>query len=281
MPVYGLGTWQMGGRMEPDYSDDNAEIAAIKTAIDHGVMHIDTAEIYAAGHCEELIGKAIKSYNRSKLLIATKVAAGNETYDGILKSCESSLKRLDTDYIDLYLLHRCPNPAMPIEKAMAAMDRLVNEGRTKNIGVCNFTVNRFKEAQKHTGNKIVCNQVHYSIQCREAEIKGIVEYCQNNDVLLVAWGPLQKGALENAQIVEEMAKKYQKTPYQIALNWLISQPNVVTIPKTTHLEHLEENLGAIGWNLSDEDSERLTKKFPDQQKVSDRVPLDYPAAIEP
>lgn len=281
LPVYGLGTWQMGGRMEPDYSNDDAEIAAIKTAVDHGITHIDTAELYGGGHAEELVGEAIKNYDRTKLIIATKVASGNETYDGVLKSCEGSLKRLGVSYIDLYLLHRFPEPGIPISEAMRAMDQLVDEKVVKNIGVCNFTVNRFQKAQELTKNKLVCNQVHYSLEVREAEDKGIIEYAQQNDIIVVAWGPLSKGALANAPILMEMAKKYNKTPYQIALNWLISQPNVVTIPKTTHVEHLEENLGALGWSLDQEDMGKLTKEFPNQQKVSDRVPLDYPGDVEP
>ncbi|OVE79049.1 hypothetical protein BVY00_01390 [bacterium G20] len=281
LPVYGLGTWQMGGRMEPDYSNDAAEIAAIKAAIDRGITHIDTAELYGGGHAEELVGEAIKGYDRAKLIIATKVALGNETYEGILKSCQGSLKRLGVSYIDLYLLHRFPGPGMPVDEAMRAMDRLVDEKLVKNVGVCNFTVNRFQKAQELTKNKLVCNQVHYSLEVREAKENRIIEDVQKNDYFVVAWGPLSKGALANAPILVDMAKKYNKTPYQIALNWLISQPNVVTIPKTTHVEHLEENLGAIGWHLSAQDMERLTKGFPNQQKVSDRVPLDYRGDIEP
>ena len=265
--------------MEADYSNDEVEIEAIKTAIDHGITHIDTAELYGAGHAEELVGQAIKGYDRSKLIIATKVSAENQRHDDLLRSFEASLKRLDTDYIDLYLLHRYP--ANPIAETMKALDELVEQGVVKNIGVCNFTPRRFDEAQKHTKNKLVYDQVHYSLDCREAEKYGLVEYCQKSDVLLCAWGPLSKGALEKALILDEMAKKYGKTPYQIALNWLITQPNVITIPKTTHVEHLEENLGVLGWNLSGGDMEKLTKDFPNQRQVSDRVPLDYPGNIEP
>src|SRR5579871_2815067 len=224
LPVYGLGTWEMGGRMEPDHSKDEQEIAAIKAAIDHGITHIDTAEIYGAGHSEELVGEAIKGYDRSELLIATKVAGPKETYDGILESCEGSLRRLQTDYIDLYLLHRAPEPGVDIKGTMKALDRLVAEKTIRHIGVCNFTVNRLAETQKHTANQLVCNQVHYSLEMREIQSRGVLEYCQKNDIFVVAWGPLSKGALEHAPILHEMAEKYSKTPYQVALNWLIAQP---------------------------------------------------------
>lgn len=281
LPVYGLGTWQMGGRFEEDRTNDEKEVKAIKAALDHGITHIDTAEAYGGNHTEELVGEAIKSYDRDKLIITTKVSAWNQGYDDLLKTCQDSLKRLNTDYIDLYLLHRYPDPGILIADTMRAMDRLIEQGLVKNIGVCNLSVNRFIEAQKNTKNKIVCNQVHYSLQMREVEIKGVIKYCQENDVLITAWGPLEKGTLETAVILKEMADKYQKTPYQVALNWLIAQPNVITIPKTTAVGHLEENLGAIGWNLSKQDLEKLTKEFPNQQKLSGRVPLDYEADIAP
>jgi diketogulonate reductase-like aldo/keto reductase len=280
LPVYGLGTWQMGGRFEADDSKDEEEIAAIKAAIDRGIKHIDTAEVYGAGHCEELVGEAIKDYDRQELIIATKVASHNETYDGILKSCEGSLKRLGIDYIDLYLLHRFPGPGMPIDKAMKALDRLVDEKIVKNIGACNLTSNRLEAAQSLTSNQLVCNQVHYSLECRESVERGVLRYCQDNDILVSAWGPLSKGSLQNALVLKEMAEKYGKTPYQVAINWLISQPNVITIPKTTHVEHLEENLGSLGWSLTKEDMDKLAKDFPGQITVSDRVPLDYIADIE-
>ncbi len=281
LPVYGLGTWQMGGRGEPDHTFDEQEITAIKNAIEQGITHIDTAEKYADGHTEELVGEAIKGLDRSKLIIATKVAVENQGYDNLLRSAEASLKRLGTDYIDLYLLHRYPDAGISIVDTMKAMDRLVDEGIVKNIGACNLTVNRLKDVQNHTKNKIVCNQIHYSADCREAEIAGVIDFCQQNDVLVVAWGPLEKGLLEKAEILHELAKKYGKTPYQIALNWLVTQENVVTIPKTTQKEHLEENLGAIGWEMDKEDWQKLTKDFPNQKTVSDRVPLNYPADIEP
>ncbi len=279
LPVYGLGTWEMGGRGEASSVNDEKEIAAIKAAIDYGITHIDTAESYGAGHSEELVGAAIKGYDRSKLLITTKVSGHNQTYEGVLRSCKASLERLGTDYVDLYLLHRFPAPGISIADTMCAMDRLVDEGLVKHVGVSNFTVSRFEEAQKCTANKIVCNQLEYSLRFREAEKRGIITYCQENDVFVVAWGPLQKGALEQAGVLHEMAEKYDKTPYQVALNWLISQTSVVTIPKTTKVTHLEENLGAFGWELSPEDMERLRIEYPDQQLTSERVPLDYAADV--
>lgn len=281
LPVYGLGLWQMGGRYESDTSHDDEEIKAIQAALDSGITHIDTAESYGAGHAEELLGRALQGYDRSKMIIATKVSGWNQTYDGVRRSFEASLRRLVTDYVDLYLLHRYPDPGIPVADTVRALDELVEQGMIKNIGACNLTPRRFDEAQKYTKNKLVCNQVHYNVQYREIEEKKVLEYCQDKDVMLVAWRPLQKGFLPKSSLLDELAKKYGKTPTQIALNWLISQDHVVTISKTSSIEHLEENLGAIGWTMEDDDIERIRKEFPDQQTVSDTIPLDYKADIEP
>ena len=275
LPVYGLGTWQMGGRHESDDTHDEQEVTAIRQAIDYGITHIDTAESYDMGHSEELVGKAITGYDRSKLFITSKVSAHNQRYDDLLQSCAASLKRLDTEYLDLYLLHRYPEPGIPIAETVRAMNQLMSEGKIKHIGVCNFTVPMLEEIKKYTSHPIVCNQVHYSLRCREIVDKGILEYCQANDIMVVAWGPLEKAMLEKNWLLEKLATKYGKTPYQVALNWLISQPDVVTIPKTSQLKHLEENLGALGWHLSEADMADLTDNFPDQTVLSDRVPLEY------
>ena len=280
LPVYGLGLWQMGGRTETDTTNDEKDIAAIDAAIKAGITHIDTAESYGAGHAEELLGKVLPNHDRSKLMIATKVSAWNQTYDGVMRSFKASLKRIGTDYIDLYLLHRYPEPGIPIAETMRAMDELVEKGLVKNIGVCNMTPNRFNEAQKHTKNKLVCNQVQYNVQYREIEDKGVLKHAQDNDVLLVAWRPVQKGLLPDTQLLKDIAAKYSKTPIQVAINWLVSQEQVVTIAKTSSAEHLQENLGALDFVMAREDIQRIRKEYPDQQLVSDAVPLDYAADVK-
>ena len=279
LPVYGLGLWQVGGKWEADTSSDEQEIAAIINALDAGITHVDTAESYSNGHAEELLGKAIKDYDRNKLQIATKVSRSNQSYDNLLRSFQASLNRIGTDYIDLYLLHQYPDIGIPIADTMRAMDRLVSEGVVKNIGVCNMSMNRFKEAQKHTSHKLVCNQVHYNVQFREMEEQGVLKYCQENDILLVAWRPLQKGMLPKSPLIDNLSKKYNKTPSQIAVNWLISQDHVVTLSKTSNLQHLHENLGAIGWTMEPNDVELIRKDFPDQKQTSDAVPLNYYADL--
>jgi diketogulonate reductase-like aldo/keto reductase len=276
MPVYGLGTWQMGGRNERDINNnDEADIKAIRDAIDAGITHIDTAEAYADGYTEELICKAIKDYDRSKLLIVSKARIDNLSYDDLIKSCKASLNRLGTKYLDLYLCHRY-NPGIPLKETMSAMETLLEEGLIKNIGVSNFNVSRLEEAQANTKYKIVCNQVHLNLKYRESEKKGVLKYCQDNDIMFVAWRPTQKGVLleKVSPIVQEMCKKYNKLPVQIAINWLISQDHVVTLSKTTNRKHLMENLGAVDWKMQEADIERLRNEFPNQEFISDAVPID-------
>lgn len=279
LPVYGLGIWQMGGRWEADDANDENEIHAIRAALDAGVTHIDTAESYGNGHAEELLKTALHGYDRSKLIIATKVSADNQTYEGVHSSLKASLDRMGLDYVDLYLLHRFPAPGIDIADTMRAMDELVEQGLVKHIGVCNMTPRRFDEIQKLTKNKLVCNQVHYNVRYREVEDKDVLAHAQQNDLMLVAWRPLQNGMLGESDLLNELAQKYGKTPTQIALNWLVSQKNVAILSKTSNPDHLYENLGALGWEMEDQDVERVRAEYPDQQLVSDAVPLDYDADI--
>lgn len=275
MPVYGIGTWAMGGTHEKDpKNDDAADIAGIKAAIENGVVHIDTAESYANGYTETLVGEAIKGYDRSTLFLASKVRAEHLGYEDTLEACKESLRRVGVAYFDLYYTHRY-SLDVPIEETMRAMNQLVDEGLIKNIGVCNYNVEEFKKAQSVSKHKIVAHQLHLNLKYRESERKGLLKYCQENDVMFVAWRPLQKGVLltNEENIVDELAKKYNKTPAQIALNWLISQDHVVTLSKTRNKEHLLDNLGAVGWTMDPADVARLDKEYPGQEDMSDTVPL--------
>jgi len=221
MPVFGLGTWLMGGNLERDFeNNDSADIEAIKNAINSGITHIDTAEMYANGYSETLVGNAISGYKREDLFLVSKVTPANLDYKNVISSAKNSLKRLNTSYLDLYLIHG-PNPEIPIQETMRALDFLKSEGLIRNIGVSNFSKERLFEAQKYTENKIVVNQVHYNLKFREPQRTGLLEYCQKNDVMLVAWRPFQKGLLleEKNTLMNKMCQKYNKTPAQIGINW--------------------------------------------------------------
>lgn len=274
MPVFGIGTWRMGGDYVKDTHHDQEDITAIKQAIESGITHIDTAEKYAEGHAEELVGEAIKTYDRSSLFIVTKVAENHLQYNQVHTAIKNSLERLQTDYVDLYMIHG-PSLTVPIEETMKAMEEIQQKGLAKHIAVSNFSIERLKKAQKATSTTIVAGQYHFNLTYREPEHKQILSYTQQNDMMFIAWRPLQKGLLSEtaSSLIDNMCRKYGKTPSQIAINWLISQPNVVTLSKMKHKKHLEENLGALGWHMEQEDIEKLRNDFPDQKELSDSVPI--------
>ena len=272
IPVLGQGTWRMGGVDTPDTSNDDADIAAIRRGIATGLCHIDTAEMYAGGHAEELVGIAMKGQGirRADYFLTDKVWKTHLRYDDVLRAAEASLKRLGTDYIDLYLIHQV-NPDVPEEETIRAMNRLKREGVIRHIGVSNFSEERLKRAQAASDAPIVANQLHYNLRIREIEQCGLLDYCRSQDIMVIAWRPL-RGLDLALPLIVTLAEKYGKTPSQIALNWLLCQENVVTITKAANPLHLAENMGALGWALEKEDAKRLRREYP-AEAVSDAVPL--------
>lgn len=256
IPLIGFGTYGLGR----DPSNDKRDIEAIQFAIECGLTHIDTAARYTRGYTEELVGEAISIFARSKLFVTTKVWVDNLRYGDILSSCKGSLQRLRTSYIDLYLIH-WPNPDIPLGESLSAMDKLVDEGLVRFIGVSNFGLARLKEAETLARHDIFSNQVEYSLVKREPESE-LLPYCQQNGILLIAYSPLGQGIIRAGSnvVVDRLAQKYQRTPAQIALNYLISHDNVIAIPKASEKEHIKENSEASGWRLEEEDVKLLEKE---------------------
>ena len=261
-PVLGFGTWGMGGGVSPDNSNDEPEIKAIKHAISLGMTHIDTAEYYGKGHAEELVGEAIKGFDRKKLFITSKVWSTHLSYDSVLKSAEQSLKRMQLDCMDLYLIH-WPNHSFPMKETMRAMNELVKNGKIKSVGVSNFSVKEMKDAQKYCSTPIMTNQVQYSLLHRAPEEDGVLDYCWKNSIILTAYTPLEKGQLARPgyKILDETAKKYKKTQAQVALRWLIQKKPVIAIPKAVNLKSIDDNAGALGWKLDEKDVKKLDEGF--------------------
>jgi diketogulonate reductase-like aldo/keto reductase len=271
----GLGTWRAGGMLQRQKTnDDDKDILAIRKAIKLGFTRFDTAEIYADGSAEVILGKGIKGTARKNLFITSKVSKPNLKYDDVLRACEESLRRLGLNYLDLYLIH-APNYNVPIKETMKAFDRLAEEGMIKNIGVSNFGTESFKKAQACARNKIVLNQVHYNLIFREPFVEGLLDFCQANDIMLEAWRPIEEGSLANSgiEILDRMAEKYGKTQVQIAINWLVCQKNVVAVAKSSSINHLKEDFGSVGWKINKIDIDLLAKKFPIKLSVSNAVRL--------
>lgn len=255
-PYLGLGTWGMGGKYERDSSNIAESIEALQFGLSLGLRIIDVAELYGEGLTEEIVGRAIKG-RREEAYLISKVWKTHLRYDDVLRAAEGSLARLDTDHIDLYLVHY-PSEEVPLSETMRAMERLVEEKMVKAIGVSNFTPLLIEEAQSHLKHStLAAHQFEYNLLARDAELE-IIPYCRAQNIDMIAYRPFAKGVLAGtaSTLVEEFAKKYDKTPSQIALNWIISQ-DIVAIPKSSSPLHIAESVGALGWALSSDDIERL------------------------
>jgi len=265
----GLGTWMIGGGTSPDYSRDRDAIEVLRYAIELGMTHIDTAEMYGGGHAEELVGEAIRVFKRDEVFIASKVWHTNLRYDDVLRACERSLKRLQTSHIDLYYIH-WPSDVIPLSETMRAMERLYRDGKIRYIGVSNFSIAQVEEARSYLSTAdVVAIQAEYSLYNRKIE-GDLMQYCLKNGMTLVAYSPLARGALiadlskpmeRRVQLLLELAEKYSKTPIQVALNWVIWRDQVIAIPKASRKEHVEENVGAAGWKLAKEDYDLISRTW--------------------
>lgn len=260
IPTIGMGTWEIGGGLSPDYSSDKEGIKSLRKGIELGMTLIDTAEMYGKGHSEEIVAEAIKIFPREEIFIVTKVLPENLRFNDLIKAAQRSLKRLKTSYIDLYLIH-APNPRIPLKETMEAMESLINEGIVRFIGVSNFNVYEMEEARKslkHTD--IVVNQVEYSLIERRIE-RDILPYCIKNNITVMAYCPLGRGALPKNQLLKEIGSKYNKKAAQVALNWLIQKERVMAIPKSSKIKHIIENAQSTGWKLNPEDIAFIEKHF--------------------
>ncbi len=265
IPSVGLGTWGIGGGMRSDNSHDNRHIETLRYGLDLGMHLIDTAEMYGAGHSEEVVANAIAG-RRDQVLVATKVSPQHFEYDDVLKSARRSLVRLRVDQIDLYQLH-WPNERIPISKTMQAMEKLVHDGLVKKIGVSNFSVTQLNEAQAALSREqIVSNQVEYSLLDRSPEENGVLKQSEKDGITLIAYSPLAQGRVFSGrgrpfEVLENVAARNGKTRGQTALNWLLQKEPVIVIPKAGLRSHVEENAGASGWRLNQQDSQEINRSF--------------------
>ena len=253
IPEIGLGTWNYKGGVEP-----------VKKGIELGANLIDTAEGY---YTEDVVGEAIKGI-RGDVIVATKVSGRHLGYEDVLWACENSLKKLGTDYIDLYQVH-WPNSSFPIKDTMEALEKLVDEGVVHYIGVSNFSLSEMKKAQHYSPNyKIQSNQIRYNLNDRDIE-EDLLPYCIENNITILAYTPLDSGRLckregstsEKNSILNKIAAEKNKTPGQVALNWCVHHANVVAIPKSNSVERTIENCGSSGWKLTGEEIARLNIIF--------------------
>jgi diketogulonate reductase-like aldo/keto reductase len=258
LPKIGFGTWKIGGEVSPNPAWDVKSLIALRSALECGYIHFDTAEYYAAGHSEELVGRAVCESNtkRENLFITSKISPEHLDHDDVLKSCESSLRRLKMDYIDLYLIH-WPGRGMKLEKTFPALNKLVRDGKVKHLGVSNFNLKLLKQSQVYSETPILTNQVPYSLPDHSYVENGVLEYCQKNDILVTAYSPVKFRSIRVNKTLKEITNAHSATPFQIALAWLVMQPRVITIPMSFNPQHVQENFEAAEILLSADEMTRL------------------------
>ncbi|HKU66513.1 MAG TPA: aldo/keto reductase [Candidatus Baltobacteraceae bacterium] len=261
VPVIGQGTWDIpesGARREE-------AIRALRRGIELGLTHIDTAEMYGSGAAEEIVGEAIAGTPRESLFVTSKVLPSNASYKGTLSACERSLRRIGTEYLDLYLLH-WPG-SHPLEETMRALETLVEQGKTRFIGVSNFDLAQVREAQSYLrGVRLASDQVLYHLKERGPEAQ-LLPYCEQERIALVGYTPFGRGRFprkeaEPGGVLGCIAAAHGKTVRQVILNFLTREPGAFAIPKASHVQHVEENAGADGWQLAAEEIAQIDAAFP-------------------
>lgn len=261
LPPLGMGTWGMGGTFERDARNFDESVEALLFGFDLGMRLVDVAELGGNGLTEEIVGEAIKGYPREEIQIISKVSRDHLKYNDVFEAASASLTRLGTDYIDLYLIHKLPpGVAEPAAETLQALERLLTEGRIKHIGVSNFSKIQIEKAQSYLVEaKIEANEVEYNLLYQH-EAKETIPFCKARGISVIAHRPLAKGLLAKGEnvILDTLSRKCGKTPAQIALNFILSQ-DMTAIPKASNKEHMKENLGALGWRLSEEDIKELRK----------------------
>lgn len=269
LPVIGQGTWYMGETA----SQRAAEVAALQAGLDCGLRLIDTAEMYAEGGAEEVVGEALRG-RREQALLVSKVYPWNAGEVDAIDACERSLRRLQTDYLDLYLLHWRGN--IPLEETLRAMERLQQQGKIRHWGVSNFDTEDLAELwDEPGGNHCATNQVLYHLASRGIE-SALLPACQHRGMPVMAYCPLaQAGRLRESlfsdPLLTQIAQQKGISVAQLLLAWVVRQQGVIAIPKASSVAHVQENAAALEVKLTDEELARIDRVWPAPQH---RVPLD-------
>jgi diketogulonate reductase-like aldo/keto reductase len=259
--------------MGEDRLERSEEIAALRYGISLGLTLIDTAEMYGDGVAEELIGEAIQGIPRTEIFLVSKVLPHNATFRGTVQACDRSLRRLKTDYIDLYLLHW--QGAVPFTETLDAFHLLKTKGSILDYGVSNFDYDDMKEATSLPGgHKIATDQVLYNLLHRGIEWD-LLPWCRQHDIPVMAYSPMGHSKADQDQMFENskmkaIAARHNAEPSQIALAWLLQQ-ETVAIPKAVSHKHIQDNRAALDIKLTERDLEELDRAFPPPNR---KVPLE-------
>lgn len=264
IPILGMGTWQMGEKAR----NRQSEIDALRHGLDLGLTLIDTAEMYGEGGAEEVIAQAIAN-RRAEVFLVSKVYPHNASKRGTITACERSLQRLKTDYLDLYLLHW--RGKVPLAETLEAFGTLQQSGKIRSYGVSNFDAEDMEEAiGLKDGKGIATNQVLYNLMRRGIEWN-LLPWCRQQGIPIMAYSPIEQGRLLNNRTLKMIAQQREVTAAQVAIAWLLHQENVIVIPKSSRIDHVEQNYAALNLKLSAEELAALDAAFPPPTKL---VPLE-------
>ena len=253
VPALGQGTWKMAER-----GSGEADIRALQLGIALGMTLIDTAEMYGEGKVETLVGKAIAG-GRDEVFLVSKVYPHNGSRKGVVQACERSLKRLGTDRLDLYLLHW--RGKIPLQETVAGFEDLMRAGKIRYWGVSNFDVEDMEELFAIAGGSACAtNQILYNLARRAPEY-ALNPWLAERRIPVMAYSPFEQGRMRDKGALAEVAKAHAAEPYQIALAWLLQQPNAIAIPKAGTEPHVRENRAAAEIRLSDVDLAALDAEF--------------------
>jgi Aldo/keto reductases, related to diketogulonate reductase len=255
VPVLGQGTWNIGDSARARAS----EIATLRRGIECGMNLIDTAEMYGAGRSEDLVGETIAGL-RDLVYLVSKVLPSNASFQGTIHACETSLKRLRTEVIDLYLLHW--RGRYPLHETIRGFERLMQDGKIRSWGVSNFDVDDMEELYTTPGGSAcAANQVLYNPEHRGIEFD-LLPWCRQNGVTVMAYSPVgQGGRLLASSALRKVAEKHAVSPVQTALAWCLRQ-SLLAIPKASSISHVEENAAAGMLQLDAEDLATIDKAYP-------------------
>jgi len=261
IPALIQGITGTGSRREYNPAYVSNRLNVIRHGIDLGMAFLDTAEIYGGGLSEEIVGRAVKG-KRDKVVIASKCYPRDNARKDILSSLEGSLKRLQTDYIDLYQIH-WPNPFVSLMEIMETLADLVDQGKIRHIGLSNYALAEFTEAQNMlSGKAIVSNQIEYNLLNRTIE-DDFLKYSRTNNITLITYSPLNQGRLfqgkKQQRLLDSLSQKYNKSISQIVLRWIVAHDTVVTSVRTRSLEHLKENAAAMDFDIEEKDAQNISK----------------------
>jgi diketogulonate reductase-like aldo/keto reductase len=264
LPALGQGTWMMGERA----SEASREIESLRRGIELGLTLIDTAEMYADGGAERIVARAIEG-RRDSIYLVTKVYPWNASRQGTIDACRRSLDRLQTDRIDLYLLHW--RGEHPLANTVEAFERLKADGLIGEWGVSNFDTEDMEElVSVPSGANVAVNQILYNLHRRGPEYE-LIPWCRARTIPIMAYSPIEQGALAAQPALIRIAKAYQATPAQVALAFTMRRGNVIAIPKTSNVHRVEENREAASLHVTDEDWAALDAIFPPAQR---KTPLE-------